>query len=232
MTLIAVIPARGGSKRIPKKNIRKFDNVPVINFPISTCIDSGIFDEIVVTTDDYEIAEISKKLGATKVIMRSKELSDDFTPTVPVVADCIEKLNFSKVELESLTVACVYPVNPFIEIESLKLAIQKLIDNPKISYVGPICTYPYPIQRRISLSEGGKISMDNPELALTRSQDLDEKFHDAGQWYIARAETWLNQEPLLFNSIGIQVPRWRVQDIDTVEDWIYAEKLYKISKLN
>jgi pseudaminic acid cytidylyltransferase len=222
---IAVIPARGGSKRIPKKNIREFLGRPSISYPIQTAIESGLFDEIIVSTDAPEIADISLKFGATSVIQRPQQLADDITPTVPVIAHAIEDLNIES----EVVVCCIYPVNPFVMKEDLKAGLSTLLENPTTSYVNSICTYPYPIQRALRMDNLGIIEMVNPELAVTRSQDLEEMFHDAGQWYFGKAATWQRRDHLLFNSIGYRIPRWRSQDIDTLEDWELAEKLYKTS---
>ena len=221
---IAIIPARGGSKRIPQKNIRDFLGQPAISYPISAALNSGIFSDVIVSTDSAEIAAVSRESGATGVIDRPNDLADDITPTVPVIAHAVEYL-----ELEPETVVCcIYPVNPFVIIEDLRAGLALLLQNPSISYVNSICTFPYPIQRALRMDPKGIIEMANPSLAVTRSQDLEEMFHDAGQWYFGKAETWKRRDHILFNSIGFRIPRWRSQDIDTLEDWELAEKLFKI----
>lgn len=221
---IAVIPARGGSKRIPKKNIREFAGKPAIGYAIEAAIKAAIFSEIIVSTDDQEIGEISKKFGASIIISRPESLSDDLTPTVPVVAHAVESyLGGNKIE--NLEVCCIYPVNPFIESSVLIDGLELLRLSPQTSYVLPICSYPYPIQRSVTF-RNSQIVMRYPENALVRSQDLEESFHDAGQWYWGRSATWTAHEKLLFNSKGIRILRWRCQDIDTEEDWKSAELLY------
>lgn len=221
---IAIIPARGGSKRIPKKNIREFAGKPAISYAIEAAINATIFSEIIVSTDDQEIAEISKKFGASIIISRPQSLADDVTPTVPVIAHAIESyLDVNKIE--NLEVCCIYPINPFIESSDLIEGLELLRLSPQTSYVLPICSYPYPIQRSVTF-RNSQINMRYPDNALVRSQDLEESFHDAGQWYWGRAETWIAQEKLLFNSKGIRILRWRCQDIDTEEDWKSAELLF------
>lgn len=225
---IAVIPARGGSKRIPRKNIRDFSGLPAISYAITAARESQIFSEIIVTTDDEEIEGISQEFGATIVIKRPGNLADDITPTVPVVAHAVESY-LKDHDTNSLEVCCIYPINPFLEISDLKSGLEILRANPQVSYVNAVCSYPYPIQRAVTVTDGW-VNMINPQNALTRSQDLEETYHDAGQWYWGKSGTWLRQDKLLFNSKAFTVPRWRCQDIDTEEDWEYAELLFKASK--
>jgi pseudaminic acid cytidylyltransferase len=222
---VAIIPARGGSKRIPRKNIRPFAGIPAIQRTIKVAQDCGLFSEIIVTTDDAEIAELSSKSGA-KIIDRPSQLSDDNTTTVPVVAHALESY-LSESGDDAIDTCCIYPVNPFLEAPDIKAGFDILNASDDISYVFPVCSYPYPIQRGVILKED-YVSMLNPELALTRSQDLVEVFHDAGQWYWGSSKTWINQDKLLFNSKAIRIPRWRCQDIDTEEDWIMAELMFNV----
>jgi len=231
MTKIAVIPARGGSKRIPHKNIRDFLGKPAITRTLEKLVESEIFDEVFVSTDSNEIAEVATTTKGVKVIFRPAKLADDITPTVPVIAHAVTEYKKTMNDLSQqseLDVCCVYPVNPFLDITDLKTGLSTLQTTSEISYVNSIVTYPYPIQRALTMDTVGRIEMINPSLALTRSQDLEETFHDAGQWYWGRAETWLTGHRLLFNSIGVRVPRWRAQDVDTNEDWLIAEKLFRL----
>ena len=229
MKRIAIVPARGGSKRIPQKNIREFLGKPAITMTLETLKLSSLFDSIFVSTDSKDIAEIALDVEGVEVFMRSPHLADDLTPTVPVVADAIRQFieNSNSSDAEIL-VCCVYPVNPFLLAQDLQNGLAILQNTDGISYVNSIVSYAYPIQRAVSKDANGRIEMLNPSLALTRSQDLEETFHDAGQWYWGRANTWLSQEKLLSNAIGVQIPRWRAQDIDTEEDWQMAEKLFKL----
>ena len=220
---VAIIPARGGSKRIPRKNIRPFAGVPAIQRTIKIAQDSGLFSKIIVTTDDAEIAKLSSISGAN-IIDRPSQLSDDRTTTVPVVAHALESY-FPESGKEEINTCCIYPVNPFLEVNDLYAGLDILAVSNDVSYVFPVCSYPYPIQRGVTLNED-YVSMLNPEFALTRSQDLIDVFHDAGQWYWGSSKTWINQDKLLFNSKAVRIPRWRCQDIDTEEDWIMAELMF------
>lgn len=224
---VVVIPARAGSKRIPLKNIKKFMGKPAILYPIETALSSGSISQVIVSTDSSDIAAVVSGIDNVSVHWRPSNLADDITPTVPVIS---EALNSNGISGET-PVCCIYPVNPFLQSSDLEKGLHLLLENPQISFVNSICTYPYPIQRAVRKDIDGRISMINPELALTRSQDLEETFHDAGQWYWGRAKTWMGEGKLLFNSIGLTLPRWRCQDIDTIEDWELSEKLYQVSIL-
>lgn len=225
---IAVIPARGGSKRIPRKNIRNFAGIPAISRTIQFLLSAEIFSEIVVSTDDQEIAQVSLDAGATYIVNRSSELSGDLVTTVPVISDALRQLTLNE-SLDSY-VCCVYPINPFLSISNLNEGLKLLISNKDIDYVNPVVTYPYPIERALEIDEKGIVEMFHPSYLLTRSQDLRDFVHDAGQWYWGRSETWLREAVLLRNSMGIVVSRWASQDIDTLEDWEYAEFLFKIQE--
>jgi N-acylneuraminate cytidylyltransferase len=225
ISTIAIIPARGGSKRIPLKNIKKFMGKPAILYPIEAALSSGVIDQVIVSTDSEFIAECVSEINKVKVHWRPANLSDDLTPTVPVISEAI----ISNAIGDATAVCCIYPVNPFIQGFDLVKGLELLELNPEISYVNSIGTYTYPIQRAVRKLKNDSIEMLNPEFALTRSQDLEEAFHDAGQWYWGRAKTWKREDKLLFNSIGVQIPRWRCQDIDTTEDWELSEMLYRVS---
>jgi pseudaminic acid cytidylyltransferase len=220
----AVIPARGGSKRIPKKNIREFSGVPAITRTIEFALFTELFSEVIVSTDDHEIAEISLSAGATFIVNRSPELSGDFVHTVPVVSDALKQFDLHE-SLDS-NVCCMYPVNPFLDSTTLQQGLEMLKSNNSINYVNPVVSFPYPIERALQIDSSNVIQMINPSHLETRSQDLSDSVHDAGQWYWGRGETWLREAVLLTNSLGIRVPRWISQDIDTLEDWRYAELLY------
>jgi pseudaminic acid cytidylyltransferase len=225
---IAVIPARGGSKRIPRKNIRAFRGIPAISRTIQFVLSTGMFSEIIVSTDDQEIKEISLEAGATFVVKRSKELAGDFIPTVPVISNALQQFD-AQLSRDS-NICCFYPVNPFLDISNLVKGLELLRGNRAINYVNPVVTFSYPIERALEMDLGGVLKMHNPKHIVTRSQDLREFVHDAGQWYWGRAETWLLEAPLLMNSMGVNVPRWVSQDIDTIEDWHYAELLFGIQE--
>jgi pseudaminic acid cytidylyltransferase len=222
----AVIPARGGSKRIPRKNIREFNGVPAIMRTIQFIVATKMFSEIIVSTDDDEIADISLKAGATRIIKRGDDLSNDYTPTVPVIADALQK--FGIVTGVEINVCCFYPINPFLKVEIIDEGLLILKSKENISYVNPIVSFPYPIDRALRKSDLGFINMANPQNLTKRSQEFEEFFHDAGQWYWGKLETWISQAPLLENSIGVPVSRWVAQDIDTIEDWKQAELLSRL----
>lgn len=223
---IAIIPARGGSKRLPRKNIKLFNGKPLIAWSISTAIKSEIFDRIIVSTDDHEIAEISRDCGAEIPFIRPKRLSGDFTPTRDVVLHLIDWLNQKNFSLESI--CCIYATAPFISEEYLKQAQKKLNLSEGNNYIFSATTFPFPIQRAIKIDENGFSKMIYPEHFNTRSQDLIETFHDAGQFYFAKKKTWLNNSSFFEDGIPIILPRWLVQDIDTMEDFKRAELMHKV----
>ena len=220
---VAVIPARGGSKRIPNKNFKNFLGVPSILRTIEILSDSSVFDQIVVSSDSEHILDL---VSSTKAfgVKRPPELSEDRTPTVPVVAHAVETLALGTEAL----VCCVYPVNPFITALSVADGLEMLISSPHADYVCPVVSYPYPPQRALLRDGSGILNFEHPNFAWARSQDLTELFHDAGQWYWGRAETWSSGKPMLMNTLGIVIPRWMAQDIDTEEDWESAELLFEV----
>lgn len=222
---IAIIPARGGSKRIPRKNIKLFCGKPMIAWSIEAALASGCFDQVVVSTDDAEIAEIACQCGATVPFTRPVELSDDHTGTIPVIRHAIEWMNTQGQSVE--TACCLYATAPFVSAEDLQRGLATLQSNT-CDYAFSVTSYAFPIQRAIRLSQQGRVEMFNPEYFNTRSQDLEEAYHDAGQFYWGQAEAWL-QGRVIFSSgsLPVLLPRHRVQDIDTPEDWERAEWLFK-----
>ena len=225
---MAVIPARGWSKRIPKKNIKKFRGKPMIAYSIEAAIKTDIFDDIIVSTDSQEIAEISKKYGARVPFIRPDKLSDDFTTSSAVMAHATRWLqeNYSALNL----VCCIYATAPFIHKEDL-LNAYEIFKTDNWSYVFSATTFPFPIQRAIKRLDNGGITMFQPECHESRSQDLEEGFHDAGQFYFGKPDAWITREKVFQNNSEIVVlPRWRVQDIDTIEDWENTEKLFHLYK--
>lgn len=221
---VAVIPARGGSKRIPRKNIREFMGKPMIAHSISAAIESKCFDRIVVSTDDQEIADIARTWGAEIPFMRPRNLSDDYTATVPVIKHAVKELKCSN---PNDYICCLYATAPFVTAEVLAKAAS-LIQQDSYDYVFPITSFSYPIQRALTLAENGDISMIDPDMYSVRSQDLTQTFHDVGQFYFGCSEAWLNDRPIfLSRSKGIEIPRYTAQDIDDEEDWIRAEMLLK-----
>ncbi len=218
---ICVIPARGGSKRIPKKNIKPFCGKPIIYWSIKAAIKSNIFDEIIVSTDNDEIAKIAERYGAHVPFKRPKSLSDDFTGTIPVIKHAISWVNknISKVDYA----CCIYPTAPFIKPSYLKKGLEKLIQE-NARFAVSITKYPYPIQRAIRINQKGRINMLKSDQFDQRSQDLEEIFHDAGQFYWGVTSAWENDKKF-FNDecVPVFVPRYLVEDIDNTEDWKRAE---------
>jgi pseudaminic acid cytidylyltransferase len=225
MSYVAIIPARGGSKRIPRKNVKEFCGKPMIAWSIEAAKASGCFDQILVSTDDKEIASIAKEWGAIVPFIRPSELSDDFTGTLPVMHHAVEWLNRNDVPVEYA--CCLYATAPFVSGEDLKQGLY-LIKDTGSSYAFSVTSYTFPIQRAIRITGNGRIAMFNPEHFKSRSQDLEEAWHDAGQFYWGSADAWC-EERLIFaeRSVPIKLPRYRVQDIDTPEDWIRAEWLFR-----
>lgn len=221
---IAIIPARGGSKRIPRKNIKTFAGKPMIAHAIEAAKKSGLFEHVLVSTDDQEIALISREWKAEVPFMRPSELADDHTATVPVIAHAIlecEKMGW-KVDM----VCCIYPSVPFIKIDDLKAALE-LLKHSDAAYSFPITEFPSPIQRALKRETNGKLSSFYPEYELMRTQDLESAYHDAGQFYWGTRNAWLNYSRIHAFGIGLVIPNWRVVDIDTPEDWQRAEAFQK-----
>lgn len=222
--VVAVIPARGGSKRIPRKNIKEFNGRPMIAYSIGAALGCDLFDQVVVSTDDDEIAAVARELGAKVPFYRPPELANDFTPTAPVIAHAIEWLtNNEGVAVD--TACCIYATAPFIQIEDLKNA-WRIFQTGKWDYVFSGTSFGFPIFRSFKQLETGGLEMFFPEHFTTRSQDLPEAFHDVGQFYWGKASAWLEGRVIFGpKSTFINLPRWRVQDIDTLEDWERAERI-------
>ena len=220
---IAVIPARGGSKRIPCKNIMPFNGKPIIAWSIEAAKSSGLFDRVIVSTDDSEIAEVSRYLGAEVPFTRPEELSNDFAGTSEVIAHAAQWAVDQGMNLKSL--CCIYATAPFIRVEDLKLGCEAL-DSGDWDYVFTVTDFAAPIFRSFKQTEQGGLEMFFPENFSTRSQDLPLALHDAGQFYWGRPDAWIQGKRIFDNrSKPILIPRWRVQDIDTSEDWDRAEIL-------
>ncbi|KAA6232060.1 pseudaminic acid cytidylyltransferase [Chlorobium phaeovibrioides] len=222
---IAIIPARGGSKRIPRKNIKMFAGKPMIAHAITTAKMSGLFEHIVVSTDDQEISKIAQKWGAVTPFLRPDELANDYTATVPVIAHAIQSCRALGWYIEQ--VCCIYPGVPFLQIEDLKGALQLLLKSD-MDYSFPVTEFPSAIQRAMKRTDDGKMQPFYPQYELTRTQDLEPAFHDAGQFYWGKAEAWLLNNKVHSNGVGYIIPNWRVVDIDTPEDWDRAELLFEV----
>lgn len=226
---LAIITARGGSKRIPRKNIKLFNGVPIIKYSIDAAIKSKIFDEVMVSTDDKEIAEIANKLGAKVPFIRSDKNSDDFSGTAEVIEEVL--LDYTKIGLKFDFVCCLYPTAPFVNSEKINKAMNLLIGSDT-DCVLPIARYSYPIQRSLKI-EDGCAKMNWPENYFSRSQDLEPAFHDCGQFYCLRVKSLLTQKKLFTNKmIGIELSELEMQDIDNEIDWKLAELKYKLVKDN
>jgi len=224
---IAIIPARGGSKRIPRKNIKFFCGKPMIAWAISGAKASGLFDHIVVSTDDDEIATISKDQGAEIPFMRPASLADDLTPTVPVIAHAVKSCLDSGWVIDN--VCCIYPGVPFLQTEDL-IAAFNLLQNRDANFVYPVTEYAHPIQRAMRHLSNGKMQFFNSQFELTRTQDLETAFHDAGQFYWGKTASWLEHKKMHTDGLGMPIPNWRVVDIDTADDWDRAELVFKSMK--
>lgn len=224
MKSIAIIPARGGSKRLPRKNIRPFAGRPMIAYAIGTAMTSGLFDRVIVSTDDEEIAAVARKHGAEAPFMRPRELADDHTPTVPVIAHAIRACDAMGWQTE--LACCIYPCVPLLQADDLRQA-QALWLAAKADYCFAVAEFPSSVQRALQRDADGKMSPLYPEHQLTRTQDLTPAFYDVGQFYWGRREAWLDQPAIHANGVGMPIPGWRAIDIDTADDWMRAETLYQ-----
>ncbi len=225
--IIAIIPARGGSKRIKKKNSKMFCGQPIIAYSIKQAQASRLFDRIIVSTDDCEIADISRKLGAEVPFLRPENLSGDFVGTVDVINHAID---FMEQETGNhVTYACcIYPTAPFVMVDSLREGYMNLVNSEK-TFSFSVTTFSFPIQRALKINKEGEAQAFWPENIEKRSQDLEEAYHDAGQFYWGKRDGFLGQKPIFSSaSIPVVLPRERVQDIDTEEDWRRAELLYQL----
>ena len=222
---IAVIPARGGSKRVPLKNIKNFLGQPILTRTIQTLLESKLFDSIVVSTDSEEVKRVALQTQGVSVIKRSPELASDSANTVDVIADVISELGL----IPTTNVCCVYAPNPFLKVSALKVGLTGLTTGSSIpKYVSPVTTYPFPIQRSLKLGENGELNMAEEKYLLAHSQSLEQRFHETAQFWWALAETWSERLPMQLHMKGIYTPRWMSQDIDTLEDWTQAEVRFKI----
>lgn len=227
---LAVIPARGGSKRIPRKNIRDFCGRPMLAWSVAAARDSGCFDAIIVSTDDAEIAEVAQEAGAEAPFLRPPELSDDHTGTLPVIRHAIEAMTAAG-HLPT-QVCCIYATAPFLTAEVLREGLRILEADDTLDYAFSVTSYAFPIQRAIRRRTDGRVEMFDPAMFNRRSQDLEEAWHDAGQFYWGRAEAWIS-ERLIFGprSAAVVLSRHRVQDIDNPEDWIRAELMFRAQQV-
>ena len=225
---IAVIPARGGSKRIPGKNIRKFCEKPMIAWSIKTALRSGCFSKVVVSTDDQETADLAVQYGAEVPFLRPPELADDHVPTLPVIKHAIQWLQDNGITPSN--VCCIYPTAPFLSTEALRQG-EAALSKDDLDFTLSVTSFSYPPQRALRITESNRIEMYYKEHMFTRSQDLEPIWHDAGQFVWGKVSAWLDEKPILApNSEGIVLPRYLVHDIDTEEDWTLAELVFRALK--
>lgn len=225
---LAVIPARGGSKRIPRKNIRPFHGRPIIAWSIEAALRTGLFDRVIVSTDDPEIAEVSRREGAEIPFLRPANLADDRTGTNAVVAHALTHFAESDQPVEQ--VCCIYATAPFVTADLLREGYDRLLARGH-GYAFSVTSFAFPIQRALRIAADGSIAMFQPEHLTTRSQDLEEAWHDAGQFYWGYPDAFMSDLPLFSeHAVPIALPRHRVQDIDTLEDWRRAELMFATLK--
>jgi len=223
---IAIIPARGGSKRIPRKNIKLFHGKPMIAYSIEAAQQSGCFDKIIVSTDDQEIAEVALQYGAEVPFLRPANIADDFATTMDVMQHAINWCN--EHQWNVTLVCCIYATAPFIQAKDIQQGLKAVVEK-HVNYAFSATSFPFPIQRAITLDHDHQVSMLYPEHLKTRSQDLPETYHDAGQFYWGKASAFIAGQAILSEQAkAIILPRKRVQDIDTIEDWEFAEALFSV----
>lgn len=229
MANLAIIPARGGSKRIPRKNIKDFLGKPIIAYSIEAALKSNLFDEVMVSTDDEEIAEIARKYGAKIPFLRSEKNSNDYATTFDVIKEVLNSYKENGKEYEYA--CCIYACAPLLQISSL-IEANRLLKEKLYDSVFPVTAFSYPIQRALCVNKD-KLSFVNQEFATTRSQDLQTSYHDVGQFYFMNCSKVLEKSSLLTNNTGtIILEENKVQDIDNETDWSLAELKYKLFFLN
>lgn len=228
MSAIAIIPARGGSKRIPRKNVRPFCGKPMIAWSIDAARQSSLFDAVIVSTDDEEVAAVAESFGAEAPFRRPSDLSDDHTPTMPVIAHAIRWWEENRAAVECC--CCVYATAPFLKPKFLRKGLEVLQTHPDAHFAFSVTSYASPIFRALRITGNGRMEMFWPENELKRSQDLPDAWHDAGQFYWGRNNAFLENEGVFTaESYPVILPRHLVQDIDTPEDWERAERMFLIA---
>ena len=223
---IAIIPARSGSKRIPRKNIKLFAGQPVLAYSVRAALASKCFDEIIVSTDDEEIAQIARKFGASTPFTRPSELAGDHVLLVDVINHAIQWFQ-EKGQFVS-EVCCIFATAPFVSPRAISLGLETLQATGR-NFALSITSFPYPVQRAIRLSTDGSVCAMYPEFRETRSQDLEQGWHDAGQFCWGKSQAFLERTPVFSeHTAGVLLPRYLVQDLDTMEDWHRAEIMYEV----
>lgn len=221
---VAIIPARGGSKRVPLKNIKEFDGIPMLTRTITILNDSNLFDQIIVSTDSEDIRQVALRAGATCESLRESALGQDQTPTIDVIT---YEIGRNQINLDA-EVCCVYAPNPFLRIDALTIGAESLNQNPIPNYVSTVTTFPFPIQRALGMNKKNLLEMVQKEYLMRHSQSLPERYHECAQFWWATANTWTKNVPMQEGLKGIYIPRWMTQDIDTEEDWNQAEIRWQI----
>ena len=225
MKAIAIITARGGSKRIPRKNIKEFCGKPIIAYSIAAAKESGCFDEIMVSTDDEEIAEIAREYGANVPFMRSEATANDYATTADVISEVVNE--YKKLGKTFDVICCIYPTAPFIRAERLVEGM-KIIESGECDAITPVVKFSYPPQRGLIVVDGF-LRFKYPEYSKTRSQDLDQMYHDVGQYYFATCESFERNNGFTCDRLGyVLLTDDEVQDIDNPEDWATAELKYRM----
>lgn len=225
MTAIAIITARGGSKRIPRKNIRPFLGKPILAYGIDAARQSGLFDEVMVSTDDDEIADIARQYGASVPFRRHATTADDYATTADVLTEVLGQ--YEELGQSFELACCLYPTAPFVTPDVLKRAVDLLVDR-QFDTVYPVQRFSFAVQRAITIRDN-RVAWLNPEYALTRSQDLEPAYHDAGQFYLFRPDVFRKTGKLITdNAGGLVIPELHAHDIDTEDDWQIAEFKYRL----
>lgn len=224
---LLIIPARGGSKRIPRKNIKDFQGKPIIEWAINESRKLKNFDRFIVSTDDDEIAKISKNAGFEIPFLRPKNLSGDYTSTRDVIIHAIKFFKSNNIHFKNI--CCLYPTSPLLEAGDITKALEKLNKSKKDIYIFSAIKYSHPIQRSFFIGRNGFSKMVFPDSSNKRTQDLEPAFHDAGQFYLASVKTWLNKDNIFENGVPYILPKNRAIDIDNIEDWELAESMYELN---
>ncbi len=226
MSIVAIIPARGGSKRIPKKNIKLFAGKPIISYSLKAAQETNLFDRVIVSTDSEEIVEVAKSFGAEAPFIRPTELADDFVGTIPVLIHALSWLN--KHESAADYFCCIYATAPLMQPEYIKKGYD-IIMGKNATTAFSVTTFPHPIFRALKMGDNGRVEMFWPEHENSRSNDLHEAYHDAGQFYWGKTKNFMKGKTFFSSdTVPIVIPRYLVQDIDTPEDWETAEKMYSV----
>ena len=227
MKNIAVITARGGSKRIPRKNIKEFCGKPIIAYSIKAALETGLFDEVMVSTEDQEIAEIAKSYGAKVPFFRSEATANDYATTADVLLEVVA--SYRAMGVEPVNLCCIYPTAPFVTSEMIAEAME-ILEREKVSSVVPVVRFSFPPQRAYYM-EGNRVIVADPESFPKRSQDLRPMYHDCGTFYCMNVEAFERTKQILMaDTMGVMLPEDVVQDIDTPDDWRIAETKYKLMK--